>query len=47
MLSLNDEDLEHSLKLVHIHVNYRVLGTSTAAIFLSNDHSRYASITSD
>ena len=24
------------------NLNYRVLGTSTAAIFLSNDHSLYA-----
>ena len=29
-------------KLVRTCLNYRVLGTSTAAIFLSNDHSLYA-----
>ena len=29
------------LKLVCTLLNYRVLGTSTAAIFLSNDHSLY------
>ena len=27
------------LKLVCTNLNYHVLGTSTAAIFLSNDHS--------
>ena len=32
------------LKLVYTLLNYRVLGTSTAAIFLSNDHSLYAPI---
>ena len=36
-----------SLKLVHTNLNYPVLGTSTAAIFLSYDHSFYAPITSD
>ena len=35
------------LKLVRTNLNYRVLGTSTAAIFLSNVHSLYAPITSD
>ena len=35
------------LKLVRTHLNYLVLGTSTAVIFLSNDHSLYAPITSD
>ena len=29
------------LKLVHINLHYRVLATSTTAIFLSNDHSLY------
>ena len=32
-------------KLVYSNLNYRI-GTSTAALFLSNDHSLYASITS-
>ena len=31
-------------KLVHTLLNYRVLGTSTATIFLSNDYSLYAPI---
>ena len=31
-------------RLVHTYLNYRVLRTSTAAIFLSNDHSLYAHI---
>ena len=34
----------HFLKLVRTLLNYRVLGTNTAAIFLSNDHSLYAPI---
>ena len=33
-----------NLKLVRTLLNTRVLGTSTAAIFLSNDHSLYAPI---
>ena len=33
-----------NLKLVHILFKYCVLGTSTVAIFLSNDHSLYAPI---
>ena len=32
------------LKLVCTLLNYRVLGTSTATVFLSNDHSLYAPI---
>ena len=36
-----------TFKLVRTNLNYHVPGTSTAAIFLSNDHSLYASITSD
>ena len=39
--------LYFSLKLVHTNLNYRVVGTSTAAIFLSNNHSLYALIISD
>ena len=35
------------LKLVRTPLNYHVLGTSTAAIFLSNDHSFYVPIISD
>ena len=35
------------LKLVRTNLNYCILGTSTATIFLSNDHFPYASITSD
>ena len=35
---------EHNLKLVRIPFYYDVLGTSSAAIFLSNDHSLYAPI---
>ena len=35
------------LELVRTNLNYHVLGTSTAAIFLSNDHFLYAPITSD
>ena len=34
------------IKLVHINLNYSVLGTSAAAIFLSNGH-LYAPVTSD
>ena len=33
------------LKLVRIYFKYVVLGTSTAVIFLSNNHSLYAPIT--
>ena len=33
-----------ALKLVDTNLNYRVLGISTAAIFLSNDHFLYAPI---
>ena len=36
-----------SLKLVCTNLSYRVLGTSTATISLSNDHSLWAHITSD
>ena len=36
-----------NLKLVRTYLNYSVQGTSTAAVFLSNDHSLYAPITSD
>ena len=35
------------LNLVRTNFNYRVLGTSTASIFLLNDHSLYVPITSD
>ena len=35
------------LKLLRSNLNYRVVGTSNAAIFHSNDHSLYAHITSD
>ena len=34
-------------KLVHSNLNYHALGTSTDAIFLSNDRSPYANITAD
>ena len=34
----------YHLKLVRALFNYYVLGTNTAAIFLSNDHSLYAPI---
>ena len=37
----------YDLKQMRTNLNYRVPGTSTAAIFLSNDHSLYAPITSD
>ena len=33
-----------SLKLIRTNLNYRVLETSAAAIFLSNDHSLYEPI---
>ena len=36
-----------ALKLVRTNLNYRVLGTSTTAIFLSNYHSLYAPKPSD
>ena len=36
-----------SLQLVRTNINYRVLGTSINAIFLSNDHSLYAPVTPD
>ena len=39
--------LKHRLKLVRTNLKSRELGTSTAAIFLSNDRSLYAPITSD
>ena len=39
--------LAQPLKLVRTYLNCRVLGTSTAAIFLSNDRFLYAPITSD
>ena len=42
-----DREVYNQLKLVRTLLNYRVLGTSTTAIFLSNDHSVYARITSD
>ena len=35
------------VKLVRTNLNYFVLGTNTAAIFLSNDNSLYAPITSN
>ena len=34
-------------KLMHTNLNYRIVGTSNADIFLPNDHSLYANITSD
>ena len=37
-------DKQHILKLVCTLLNYRVLGTSTAYVFLSNEHSLYAPI---
>ena len=40
---LNDV-LEFDLKIVRTSLNNSVLGTSTTAIFLSNDHSLYAPI---
>ena len=36
-----------ALKLLRTNLNYRVLGTSAAAIFLSNDNSLYAPISLD
>ena len=36
-----------NVKLVRTSLNYSLLGTSSAAIFLLNDHSLHAYITSD
>ena len=53
---LTRKDLTNDdIKKIHVSItasrrtdlNYRVLGTSTAAIFLSNDHSLYSRVTSD
>ena len=40
-------DVYTILKLVNTNLSYRLVGTSTAIIFLSNDNSLYATVSSD